>query len=117
VLIDFTNEALIEALKRSEQEGKDTIRTGVTGGGCAGFEYIFKWDNEINDDDLVIDFGKFKVVVDPMSASYIAGSIITYEVQGLNSFFKIKNPRETAACGCGVSVSLDPDKINTIEVK
>ena len=116
-MIDFTNEALVEALKKSADEGRDIIRVGVTGGGCAGYEYIFKWDDTITDDDLVVDFGKLKVIMDKLSANYLGGSVIAYEVQGLNSFFQIKNPREVAACGCGVSVSLDPNKINTIEVK
>ncbi len=117
MLIDFTNDALVEALKKAKAEDKDTIRIGITGGGCAGYEYIFKWDDTINEDDLIVDFGKFKVVCDSYSANYLGGSVIAYEVQGLNSFFQIKNPREIAACGCGVSVSLDPNKINTIEVK
>lgn len=117
VLIDFTNEALVEAVKKSEDEGRNIIRIGITGGGCAGYEYIFKWDDDVSEQDLLVDFGKFKVVMDPMSANYLGGSVIAYEVQGLNSFFKIKNPREVSACGCGVSVSLDPNKINTIEVK
>jgi iron-sulfur cluster assembly accessory protein len=117
VLIDFTNEALAEAIKKSENEGRDIIRVGVTGGGCAGYEYIFTWDDNIIESDLLIDFGQIKVVVDHLSANYIGGSIISYEEIGLNSQFKINNPREVAACGCGVSVSLDTNKINTIEVK
>jgi len=75
VLIDFTNEALAKAIEKSENESRDIIRVGVTGGGCAGYEYIFTWDDKIAESDLLLDFGQIKIVVDHLSANYLGGSI------------------------------------------
>ena len=54
---------------------------------------------------IFIDFGKFKVWMDVMSEVYLAGTIISWKVEGLNEGFEFVNPQEQSACGCGVSVS------------
>ena len=39
--IEITDNAIVKLLERKV----DTVRLGVTGGGCAGFEYIFAQDH------------------------------------------------------------------------
>jgi hypothetical protein len=43
------------------------------------------------------------------------GSTLDWVKEGLNESFRIVNPNEEAACGCGVSILFDQDKINTNE--
>lgn len=109
-MIEVTDEALAKAIQKSKNDGRDTIRIGVTGGGCAGFEYVFNWDSA-NASDYIVDYGKIKFAIDPMSKPYIEGSTIAWEQIGLNEQFKIINPKELSACGCGVSIQFDETKI------
>ena len=40
-LIEITDEAIVKLLEQQKKENFKYIRLGITGGGCAGFEYIF----------------------------------------------------------------------------
>jgi iron-sulfur cluster assembly protein len=44
-----------------------------------------------------------KVVIDPFSAPYLAGSEIDYVDALMGAGFAINNPNVQAACGCGSS--------------
>ncbi len=103
IMVDFTDAAILKAVERTENEGRDTIRIGINGGGCNGYEYIFKYDNKL-DGDHVVDFGKFKIVIDEMSKPYLEGTVIDFVKSGLNESFNFINPNEVSSCGCGVSV-------------
>ena len=69
-LIEITDEAIVKLLEKQEKENFKYIRLGITGGGCAGFEYIFDSVRDYSDDDIVIDFGKLQFVVDKVSVPY-----------------------------------------------
>ena len=59
---------------------------------ASAFEYGLGLEVEPNLDDIVIDCGDFKVLVDPESAESLQGAIIDY-VEDLNSSgFKVDNP-------------------------
>ena len=102
MIIDLTDEAFnqLTVIKVS------VVRLGVTGGGCVGYEYVFKEDAP-TEDDLIIDYGKFRFLVDSMSQQFIDGMKLDYVYEGLNSYFKFINPHEVSSCGCGVSVQFD----------
>lgn len=104
-MFDLTDSAIAESIRQTELSGKTDIRIGVTGGGCAGYEYIIQWCEKIESDDHILDYGKFQVVIDNVSLEYLNKAQLDYVTEGLNSFYKIINPLETASCGCGVSVS------------
>ena len=112
-MIEITNEAITKILEKQGKEGFEAIRLGITGGGCAGFEYIFDSCNDITDDTLIrLDYGKFAVIVDKISIPYLVGMTLDYQKEGLNEVFKFINPKETASCGCGVSINFDLEKVN-----
>ena len=102
-MIEFTDAAISKAIEKTSTSSSDTIRIGITGGGCAGYEYVFRLDSPTPEDNI-IDYGKFKVAIDPMSVEYIQGTTVDWVQEGLNEFFKLLNPNETSSCGCGVSV-------------
>jgi len=105
-LVDFSPEALEQVLDRLDKKGHKGIFFGLTGGGCAGFSYVFNYaDGPNQESDIEIDFGKFKVWMDVMSEMYLTGTVISWKVEGLNEGFEFVNPAEQSACGCGVSVS------------
>jgi len=122
-LIDLTDEAIKKLLQKKAEERFSYIRLGITGGGCAGFEYVF--DSVVNkeSDDIEVDFGELKFVINKLSVPYINGMTLDYVYEGLNEVFKFINPKEQSSCGCGVSINfdleqveIDKDKIFAIEV-
>ena len=110
-LIELTDEAIKKLLQKKAQERFNYIRLGITGGGCAGFEYIFDSVVAKSPDDIVLDFGKLQFVVDKVSIPYLSGMTLDFEKQGLNEVFVFRNPKETSACGCGVSINFDLTKV------
>ena len=91
-----------------EEEGNDRLmlRVFVTGGGCAGFQYGFTFDDEIADDDTVVERAGTRFLVDSLSVQYLAGSTVNY-TEGLDgSRFTIENPAAETTCGCGSSFSV-----------
>ena len=82
------------------------LRVSVEGGGCSGFQYKFDIDRQPAVDDLVIERDGIKVVVDPVSLQYMAGSQIDFVDDLIGASFKVENPKATAGCGCGTSFSL-----------
>ncbi|MDJ0951231.1 MAG: iron-sulfur cluster insertion protein ErpA [Alphaproteobacteria bacterium] len=90
------------------EEGKpgQVLRVSVTGGGCAGFQYVFDFDDAINDDDQVIERDGARVVVDEMSLGLLAGSELDFVENLIGSFFSVNNPNATSSCGCGTSFSM-----------
>lgn len=81
------------------------LRIAVEGGGCSGFQYEIKLDTP-NDDDLILDNGQEKVVVDSTSLPFLAGATIDFSEELIGARFVIDNPNATASCGCGTSFSI-----------
>jgi iron-sulfur cluster insertion protein len=90
------------------EEGDDNLqlRIFVTGGGCSGFQYGFAFDDEVKEDDVRIERGAIRVVVDAMSLQYLMGAEIDYEDKLEGARFVIRNPNASSTCGCGSSFSI-----------
>ena len=117
-LIEITDEAITKLLEKKSREGFNFIRLGITGGGCAGFEYIFDSCMDINEsEDILVDFGELQIVIDKLSVPYVKGMTLDYRKEGLNEVFKFINPKEESACGCGVSINFDLSKVKKDESK
>lgn len=82
------------------------LRISVEGGGCSGFQYKFDLVPEAAEDDLVLERGGAKVVIDQVSLGYLAGSEIDFVDDLIGSSFRVNNPKATASCGCGTSFSI-----------
>ena len=79
----------------------------VLAGGCSGFQYKFELDPETQPDDLIIEQGPARVVVDSVSLDLLAGSELDYTDELMGSHFAVRNPNAKSACGCGTSFSID----------
>jgi iron-sulfur cluster insertion protein len=91
-----------------EEEGNERLmlRVFVTGGGCAGFQYGFTFDDDVADDDTVIQQAGSTFLIDSLSVQYLHGSTVNY-TEGLEgSRFSIENPAAETTCGCGSSFSM-----------
>ena len=82
------------------------FRITVLGGGCAGFQYKFDFENNIKKDDVLIKTSKIEVLIDNVSLKFIKSSKIDYVQELIGSSFKITNPQATSSCGCGTSFSI-----------
>ena len=91
----------------SDAEGaQKCLRVAVEGGGCSGFQYEFRLEDMPAEDDLVLEEGGWKVLVDPVSVPFLAGATIDFADELIGARFVIDNPNATASCGCGTSFSL-----------
>ncbi|MDK1492251.1 iron-sulfur cluster insertion protein ErpA [Sinorhizobium sp. 7-81] len=88
------------------EKDKSAMRVSVEGGGCSGFSYKFDLVDTENDDDLVLEKGNAKVLIDSLSLVYMGGSEIDFVDNLLGQSFQIKNPNAVASCGCGTSFSI-----------
>jgi iron-sulfur cluster assembly accessory protein len=94
----------IRELMASEPEGEVAVlRIAIQGGGCSGFQYALGFDRGPQDGDNEIEVNGVRVVIDPFSAPYLAGSEIDFVDALMGAGFAINNPNVQAACGCGSS--------------
>lgn len=91
--------ALLEA--RDLPEG--ALRVFVAGGGCSGYQYGMALARSTEADDLILEQGGVRIVVDPESAQYLDGAEIDYVDEVMKSGFSIYNPNATKSCACGSS--------------
>lgn len=106
--LGFTDVAAAKVKALITEEGNDELklRVFVTGGGCAGFQYGFTFDELQAEDDAVIEKTGVYLLVDSLSYQYLAGAQVDY-TEGLEgSRFVINNPNASTTCGCGSSFSV-----------
>ena len=104
-LLTFTDAAArkVGDLIRGEGNPNLMLRVFVQGGGCSGLQYGFEFDEEMQEGDTCIEKLGVRLLVDPMSAVYLAGAEIDYREGLEGSQFVIRNPNATTTCGCGSS--------------
>lgn len=95
----------IASILKKEPAGA-MLRVSVEGGGCSGFQYKFDVERDRAEDDLVLGRDNATVLIDPVSAGFLAGSEIDFVSDLIGSAFKINNPNAKSSCGCGTSFSL-----------
>src|SRR5690606_3139859 len=107
-MISVTERAIQEIKRIQEKEGSAgfNLRVQVVGGGCSGMSYKLGFDNKPESaSDKIFEKDGVKVVVDPKSYLYLAGTELDF-TDGLNgSGFVFSNPNAKRTCGCGSSFS------------
>ena len=107
-LMQLTDGAVQKILALKKDEINETIlnrRVYVTGGGCSGFQYGFKFDSPEGDDDTV-NFDGFTILLDSLSYPYLYGSTLDYVEDLSGSRFLVTNPNAKTTCGCGESFTI-----------
>lgn len=106
-MISLTEKA-IENLKKiaSSEDIKNLIvRIKIQGGGCAGMEHEFYFDDKIMATDEIIEIDKIQIIVDPLSYQYVENVTVDFVETIISSGFKFNSPDIKATCGCGKSFS------------
>ena len=104
--IEITDNAQEHIATVLKKDSAKYFRITVLGGGCAGFQYKFDFENLKNEDDILINNEKIDVIIDETSMQLIQNSKIDYVHELIGSSFKITNPQATSSCGCGTSFSI-----------
>src|ERR1700683_5278050 len=84
------------------------VRVGVKNGGCAGMSYFMEYAETANPLDEVIEEGGAPTRADPKAVLFLLGTEMDYKIDKLSAQFVFNNPNQTAACGCGESVQIEP---------
>src|SRR5690606_36840737 len=87
------------------------VRVGVTNGGCAGMSYTMAYAEEAKPFEEVMEEKGVKIFIDPKAIMFLIGTEMDFVEEKLGARFVFRNPNETAACGCGESVSITPAQI------
>ena len=105
--VNLTDTAIekVRELIAAEGDSGLALRVAVRPGGCSGFSYEMFFDAEIDDADIVEEYGDVRVVIDPQSAEMVSGSTLDYKDSLMGAGFAIDNPNTTRTCGCGNSFS------------
>jgi iron-sulfur cluster assembly accessory protein len=104
-LTETAAERIRDIIKETPDAQGKALRLFVEGGGCAGFQYGFTFDDK-HDDDSVSQHDGFELAIDPMSATYLLGAQVDYIESLQGAGFKIENPNAGGGtCGCGKSFS------------
>jgi iron-sulfur cluster assembly protein len=88
-------------VENPENAGKH-LRIYVEQGGCSGKQYGMVFD-EKRSEDLIADMHGVSVLVDPVSAEHVRGSVVDFSDSLNGGGFKISNPNARQSCGCGKS--------------
>ena len=117
--VNFTDACAkkVYSLILEEETDNLNLRVYINGGGCSGFQYGFMFDENINEDDIIVEKdvtdddsgsgGTVRLLIDSMSFQYLKGADIDYRDDVSGAQFVIRNPNAKTTCGCGSSFSVD----------
>jgi iron-sulfur cluster assembly protein len=84
------------------------VRVGVTNGGCAGMSYTMDYAEAAGPLDEVVEDRGVRIFIEPKAILFLLGTEMDFVRDKLAARFVFNNPNQTAACGCGESVTLTP---------
>lgn len=113
--VEFTVSAADKVAELLAEENNPllNLRVSITGGGCSGFQYVFSFDETIQEDDTIIETqcsngqGSVKLLIDSLCFPYLQGGMIDYTKSLQGEQFIVRNPNAKTTCGCGSSFSLE----------
>ena len=86
------------------------VRVGVTNGGCAGMSCTMDYAESAQPLEEVVEDKGVKIFIEPKAILFLIGTEMDFVREKLGARFVFNNPNQTAACGCGESVSITPAK-------
>ena len=102
-VIKIQDNALLRLRELRNKHNKKFVRLDVKGGGCAGFNYEWSFDDEDRIEDVIVDD---MLLIDRSYELYLMGMELDYNYDDFESAFVFNNPKATSSCGCGTSFSV-----------
>jgi len=94
---------MVRKLLTEKKRPDGCLRVFVSGGGCSGMQYGMTIESAPGEMDSVFETDGVRVVIDPISMTYLLGATIDYVDNLMGGGFKIDNPNALTSCGCGHS--------------
>ena len=113
-IVTLTDTAKAQIDSICQENDSYAVSLNLKGGGCAGFEYDWATvatEADIEANDVVIDSDTGKFVVGATAVMFMIGTEINYKKDIMGATFEVNNPNAQSACGCGISVNFDVDKL------
>ena len=106
--VSMTEAAIAHTREQVAREGALGLRLSIKPSGCSGYMYVLDLVREPGPDDRRFTFGgDVTLFVDAAALSVVNGTEVDYVKEGLNSFYKFRNPNVTGECGCGESFTVN----------
>ena len=103
-MVVVSADALEKLKQKVKNKGVWGLRLSMKPNGCNGWSYDLSYLDAPSVSGDAVFYGL--IAVDPMTFSYVDQIGIDWTEDGLNEYFEIKSPQETARCGCGESFTL-----------
>ena len=94
---------LTSLLRKQGRDATGALRVAVVGGGCSGLQYKMDLVDGPADRDIMVESAGVRVVIDPKSALFVAGSELDFSEDLQSGGFKVSNPNAIVTCSCGES--------------
>ena len=108
-MLFVSDRAKAEIEKIMQKDGLSSdhfVRVTVLAGGCSGFTYDMKFDDQMVESDQEFEDKGVKLVVDNKSFLYVFNTTLDFS-DGLNGQgFFFSNPNASRTCACGESFSV-----------
>lgn len=99
--------ARIGTLLAEESDPSLKLRIVVRGGGCAGYDYHFTFEQQVRSDDLTLEQHGVPLVIDAHSYQQLLGAEIDWLDDADGVGFAIDNPNAPATCACAGGAPCD----------
>lgn len=105
--VHLTDAAAAKTAELLAEEGDEhlKLRVFISGGGCAGFQYGFRFDDAVRPGDAIAERDGVTLLIDAVSYMYLIGAEIDYVEDLRRAQFVIRNPNAVSTCSCGSSFS------------
>lgn len=105
--IGMTETAAEQARNQLSREQAVGLKLDITTSGCSGYMYIMDFVKQPEAEDKAFQVADGVTVYVPKKhLNLLNGTVIDWVTEGVNSFFKFRNPNAEAECGCGESFSV-----------
>jgi iron-sulfur cluster assembly protein len=108
-LSDAAAERIREIMENADGKYQG-VRVGVTNGGCAGMSYTMDYAEDVRPLDEIVEDKGVRIFIEPKAILFLLGTEMDFVREKFGARFVFNNPNQTAACGCGESVSITPAK-------
>lgn len=92
-----------EALDKEGLTEGAGLRLGVKGGGCAGLNYVMRFESDKRIGDAVFEAHGARVFVDMKSLLFLKGMTLDWAGDFMQQGFTFINPNAQNTCSCGMS--------------
>ena len=79
ILVSETAVAAVRDAMEKAGQRDGGLRIHVKQGGCAGYQYVVDLDREQRSDDIIVETGGVRILIDPASSPWLQGMTLGYK--------------------------------------